>query len=98
MPSVIVQKWEESERGWGTRPDGYSIHKTLDDLDGYVRDYWAHMPGRAPDEYSRPHGTPYTAQVSDEAFANLEGKLGVRYHGSNYPGSGGRDGWRKFTL
>lgn len=26
MPQVIVQKWEESERGWGTRPDGYSIH------------------------------------------------------------------------
>lgn len=23
---VICQKWEESERGWGTRPNGYSLH------------------------------------------------------------------------
>ena len=25
---VVVQKWEESERGWGTRPDGFSLHLT----------------------------------------------------------------------
>ncbi len=24
--TVIIQNWEESERGWGTRPDGWTIH------------------------------------------------------------------------
>jgi len=24
--NFVVQAWEESERGWGVRPDGLSIH------------------------------------------------------------------------
>lgn len=89
---VIVQKWEESERGWGTRPDGYSIHPDKAALDRYVKAYWDRMPNETPDEYSRPHGTPYSAEVSDQA-ADFSGKDGIRYWDNKYPGSGGRDGW-----
>jgi len=56
MPTVYVQLWEESERGWGCRPDGASIHLTEKDADAYVAAYWATMPSDSPNEYSRPAG------------------------------------------
>ena len=95
MPTVIVQKWEESERGWGTRPDGYSLHKTEADRAAYVKAYWARMPDGAPDEYSRPDGSPYSAEVDDEAFAKITDQ-GFRVYDNKYPGSGGPDGWRPY--
>ena len=36
---VLCQKWEESERGWGTRPDGYSLHKSDADREQYIREH-----------------------------------------------------------
>ena len=86
---VVVQKWEESERGWGTRPDGYSIHPSEEARERYVKAYWAKMPDEVQDEYSRPKGTPYTAEV-DVTFA---GKDGLRFWENKYPGDGGTDGW-----
>ena len=90
---VVVQKWEESESGWGTRPDGFSLHLTDADRAAYERDYWAKMPDEAPDEYSRPAGTPYRAKVDAETFTKVKAsKNGIRGFG-RYPGSGGTDGW-----
>jgi hypothetical protein len=86
---VIVQKWEESERNWGVRPDGYSIHLTEADRKAYIKEYWDRMPNETPDEYSRPAGTPYTAEVDDVKITGH----GIRFNGNNYPGSGGTDGW-----
>lgn len=92
---VIVQKWEESERGWGTRPDGYSLHRSHIDLDAFVKAYWDSMPNEAPSEYSRPCGTPYDTEVSSEVFdAVAKSKNGTRHFDNNYPGDGGSDGWR----
>lgn len=91
MPSVYVQRWEESERGWGVRPDGFSIHKSIADLEQFVRDYWLHMPDEAPDEYERPSGDPYIGDISHELYAELtenQSKFGLRIHGNhgrNYP-------------
>lgn len=28
MPAILCQEWEESERSWGVRPDGASLHFT----------------------------------------------------------------------
>ena len=90
---VICQKWEESERGWGTRPDGYSLHLTDEDRKAYIQGYWAGMPDSTPDEYSRPDGTPYRCEVDRETFEKVKAsKHGVRFHDSP-PGSGGTDGW-----
>lgn len=51
---VLAMKWEESERGWGTRPDGYSFHLTEADYDAYIKAFWDRQPKEVPDEYERP--------------------------------------------
>lgn len=93
---VLCQKWEESERGWGTRPDGYSLHLNEDDRKKYIEKYWAEMPNEILDEYSRPDGTPYWCEVSDKTFEKVRvGKNGLRFFGRP-PSRGGTDGWVPF--
>ena len=90
---VLCQKWEESERGWGTRPDGYSLHVSEDDRARFIKTYWDGMPAEVPDEYSRPDGTPYWCEVEEAVYDEVaKGKCGIWKHGTP-PGSGGRDGW-----
>lgn len=90
---VVVQKWEESECGWGQRPNGFSIHLTDADREDFIRDYWDRMPDKVPDEYSRPAGTPYMATVDTKTFTKVKkSKNGIRGYGQP-PGSGGSDGW-----
>ena len=36
---AFKQNWEESERGWGIRPDGCSLHETVDDCVAYRKTY-----------------------------------------------------------
>jgi hypothetical protein len=33
---VVYQSWLESERGWGVRPDGYSLHLSLGDRKRFI--------------------------------------------------------------
>ena len=97
--TVVVQKWEESEAGWGCRPDGYSVHLTESDRIAYVADYWAeerkrNPSGVTPHEYERPDGTSYMAEVDEETYNKVkETKNGLRCYG-RAPGSGGTDGWK----
>jgi hypothetical protein len=58
MATVFCQKWIESERGWGMRDDGVSLHLTEADLTAFIKEYWAAMPKEVPDEYARPDGLP----------------------------------------
>ncbi len=63
---VVKVTWIESERGWGQRPDGYSLHLTNADADAYINEageretaYWRGQGKSAsyvPDEYSRADG------------------------------------------
>lgn len=93
MPTVIVQKWEESELDWGTRPDGYSLHLTEPDRLAFIQEYWDGMPAETPEEYSRPDGTAYLAEVSREIHDRVKASQnGIRMLGEP-PGSGGKDGW-----
>jgi len=92
---IVVQKWEETERGWGTRPDGFSLHLSIESLTTYVKKYWDTMPDKTPSEYSRPDGTPYGAGVSEETFRKvIESADGIRFYTNDYPGDGGKDGWQ----
>lgn len=76
---VWRQEWLESERGWGVRPDGYSLHLTDADVSAFVRDYWETMPNTAPDEYSRPSGDPYTTLVDNDMYQRIkESRNGIR--------------------
>ncbi len=98
---IVVQKWEESEAGWGTRPDGYSLHRTEEDRLAFVTAYWDSMPDRPPAEYSRPDGKPY--EVTEDEVRVLPGgdymleliagpMRGVRHRGPP-AGNGGTHGW-----
>ena len=68
MKTAWCRPWLESERGWGTRPDGYTIHKTLEDVTKFVDAYVkAHHQDGVPDVYNRPDdGAPYIIQITDE--------------------------------
>jgi len=77
--SVVKQDWIESERGWGIRPDGCSLHFSLEDHKEFVKEYWDRMPDEVPDEYSRPSGEPYVVMVDEEVYVRIgESKNGIR--------------------
>lgn len=69
---VWRQDWEESERGWGIRPDGYSLHLSQSDVKAFVRQYWAGMPKEVPDEYSRESGSPYKMLVDKKTYDRVK--------------------------
>lgn len=71
---VFVIPWTEFERGWGQRPDGYSIHLTREDAKRFIDVYWASRPDEVPDEYSKPNygeNEAKPAYVSKETFEEL---------------------------
>ena len=76
---VYIEYWTESEKGWGTRPDGISMHKSKKDYEIYLEKYWKEQPEETPSEYSRPNKSQRVASVSDELFSKLnESENGVR--------------------
>lgn len=88
--TVVVQKWEESERGWGVRPDGYSLHLSEEDCVAYLQAYLGPRATHAsvPNEYDRPCGSPYSAEVDEETYEKLlaaSGKHGLRVFDNTYP-------------
>ncbi len=72
--TVFVQNWEESERGWGTRPDGFTVHVDGAQLAAYVRWHnqtYNNLP-EAPDEYTRTSGEPIEVEVDSELFDRIK--------------------------
>lgn len=39
MNAVYRVEWIESERGWGQRPDGVSLHKNKEEMERFVQNY-----------------------------------------------------------
>lgn len=84
--NAIYQYWMESEREWGQRPDGFSLHLTNSDLENFIKEYWNSMPDRVLDEYSYPDNIFSTAKivsVPEAAYqmlieAKKAGQLGIR--------------------
>jgi len=72
---ILYQAWEESERGWGVRPDGYSLHVDGAHHKEYVEAFWkeqrSHDGGEVPHEYTRESGSPVPVNVSDEVYQQL---------------------------
>ncbi len=63
--------WMEYERGWGQRPDGATLHRSMKVAQDYVGAYWSRQPGgTAPDDYSAP-GDPALIQITDAEFERL---------------------------
>jgi len=90
---LICQKWEESERGWGTRPDGYSLHVTDADRKAFIKEYWDGMPDTVPHEYGRPCGTPYACPVHKRLWEYVKRDRNGRRFSGSAPYPGGSDGW-----
>jgi hypothetical protein len=92
---VLYQAWEESERGWGVRPDGYSLHIDRSHRDKFVEallkrqsEYFKGRglkDGDAPDEYTRVSGDPMPVKVTRAVYRQLVAK-GGDYQGSNADG------------
>lgn len=39
MQQIWAVEWTEFERGWGQRPDGWSLHSSKDDAESFIKDY-----------------------------------------------------------
>jgi hypothetical protein len=83
--TVLCQIWQESERGWGTRPDGYSLHVSQEALIEYVDQYWKRMPDEPPDEYSSPAGAPYLVKVDPTTAKAVARTQNLRVFNNTYP-------------
>lgn len=76
---VWRQDWEESELGWGVRPDGYSLHLTQEQAKRFAKEYWSTMPRDVPSEYSRESGSPYKTLVNNKTYEEITtSRYGVR--------------------
>jgi hypothetical protein len=88
--TVFAQAWEESERGWGIRPDGASLHKSLEDCKAFRAEFWRqererNPSGIAPNEYTRESGQPHLVEVGDDLYAQiLASKNGIWIAQSEY--------------
>lgn len=74
MKTVVCQRWEESERGWGVRPDGCSLHLSETDRLAFCKEFWArerknNIGGQTPEEYSRESGRAILLDVDDLTYA-----------------------------
>lgn len=85
MPIVLCQKWIERERGWGSRPDGYSLHLSSKCRLHFIQDYWDSMPDSVPDEYSAPYGEPYHVEVDDETYNKINESKNLRVYSQVAP-------------
>lgn len=67
--------WTEHERGWGTRPDGTTLHIDKKTADRYIEEYWAKEKARnldyVPDYYVSP-SEPILCEVPEDVYAKFE--------------------------
>lgn len=77
---AYLQYWEESERGWGVRPDGCSLHIDLNShmiyVDDIYRDRTFHQ--HVPHEYDRIVGEPLEVEISESLYQDLIEKKTLR--------------------
>lgn len=90
MPEVICQRWESVQPEWGVRPEGYSLHRTEEELEQYTQEYGKRLRiaygDTAPPGWERPHGEPYACAVDAETYALLSTRrYGLRIYDNHYP-------------
>jgi len=80
MNKVIMQLWEESERGWGVRPDGCSLHLSVTDRKDFIDKIYKSRQdmNNVPDEYDRVSGDEMEVFVEDSLFELIKVKGTVR--------------------
>ena len=83
---VFCQLWEESERGWGVRPDGYSLHLDQSSYNSYILSvYKGRDPNNVPDEYTRIFDDPFLVEVSEAVYRKLRRTKSLREWSNKHP-------------
>jgi hypothetical protein len=72
MNKCILQIWEESERGWGTRPAGCSVHLDENEHKSYLELIYSKRDDIVPNEYDRVVGGPIVCFVSDFFYEEIK--------------------------
>jgi hypothetical protein len=82
MRKVYLQHWEESERGWGIRPDGCSLHTTLEERKKYLDSIYKNRDSSSiPHEYDRICGEAFEVSIKEELYDSFEnGTLRLMRH------------------
>jgi hypothetical protein len=86
MKKVYLQYWEESERGWGVRPDGCSLHLTKEDHKKYIDSIYKERETHTevPYEYDRIVGEPIEILIKDDLYDSIDtGTLRLMEHQMN---------------
>lgn len=69
---VIAINWTEHERGWGSRPDGHTLHRDAREALRYAAEATSGRDrGPVPDEYSAP-GEMFEVEVSLEKYTEVQ--------------------------
>ena len=77
--TIILQLWEESIKGKGSRPDGCSIHIDLEARLDYInREYELRQSNVIPDEYEVAVGSPIEVNVTDNIYNILKEAKSIR--------------------
>lgn len=77
MKTAYLQYWEESERGFGVRPDGCSLHLTMENRISYIKNiYDKRDVNNVPNEYDKYVGNPLEVLVSDNIYNELVANSG----------------------
>lgn len=78
MNKVILQRWEESERNWGSRPDGCSLHLDNINREKYIDIIYRDRKNDIPDTYERIVGSPIDVFIDEPLFEILEKEKNIR--------------------
>ena len=84
MNKVTLQLWEESERGWGVRPDGCSLHIDSIERDVYLKSVYDSRGDEVPYEYDRIVGNSVSAFIDDDLFKSIMEEKSVRISQSSF--------------
>lgn len=75
---VILQLWEESIKGAGTRPDGCSIHIDLNTRLNFINIEYSKRDSKIPTEYESAVGKPISVMVTEDIYNVLKEYNSVR--------------------
>lgn len=80
MNKCYFQRWEESERNWGIRPDGCSLHLNSDLHEIFLAEIYDNRKKQIeiPKEYDKVVGPLIDCFISDELYIELQKKSNLR--------------------
>lgn len=79
---VVIRKgWIESERGWGQKPYGYSLHLTEGDMKAFIDEHWSKWPDEVPEWFYGPDimSFPRPFEVDEKTYQDIKkSRNGIR--------------------